>query len=71
MGNNQNILKKIRRNNILLRIFTFIRSNKKLNIIKYNNYLKNILNINSYHYMNLIIIDLKLIEQIPNISSYR
>ena len=38
-------------------------------MIKYNNDLKQKLNVTSQNYMNLIIIDLNIIEELPNISS--
>ena len=47
MGNSPNILKKINSVYIFRKIFSFIRNNKKLNIVKYNNELKNKININT------------------------
>ena len=69
MGNSPNILKKIKSIYILHTIFSFVRGNKKLNMVKYNNDLKQKLNITKHNYMNLIIIDLNLIDELQNISS--
>lgn len=72
MGNYpNNILKKIKSIYVLRSIFTFIRNNKKLNIIKYNNDLKKKLNVNLNNYMNLIIFELNLIKEFPDFSSQK
>jgi len=67
MGNSSNILNKIKSTCIIRTVFSFIRNNKKLNIIKYNNKLKKQLMINQDNYMNLIIFDLDLTE-VQNIN---
>ena len=68
MGISQNnILNKIKSTNILRTVFSFIRNNKKLNIIKFSKELKKQIGINSDNYKNLIIIDLILTEEIQNI----
>ena len=64
MGNSpNNIFKKIKSMYVLRTIFSFVRNNKKLYIIKYHNDLKQKLNATSQNYMNLIIIDLNIIKK--------
>ena len=65
-----NIFKKIKSIAVLSVIFSFIRNNKKLSIIKYNNDLKRKLNV-ILDYEYLIIIDEILIDEISNINYFQ
>ena len=66
MGNHPNILKKIKSIYILRFTFSLVRTNKKLNFIKYYKDLKKKLNIDISNYKNLLIFDLILTEESPD-----